>query len=242
MHMKTFEYLIYPNREQHHLLMQCLIKSRMIYNSMLETMKALYERDGTFPSKYDLEAAFKGVGPHVPASTIHRKSQATLRRKQRTMCRRKKESKRRCKACKSVARTYLKIKRQRRDHHFKVAKRYADNYSRIVVEDLQIANMVHNHHLSKSIYDAGWRQFVDILSAKAESAGHRVLRVNPRYTTQECNRCHELVQKSLSVRTHICPFCGYVADRDTNAAQNILASGIGGGTAFKHQRTPMGAA
>ena len=42
----------------------------MIYNSMLETMKALYERDGTFPSKYDLEAAFKGVGPHVPASTI----------------------------------------------------------------------------------------------------------------------------------------------------------------------------
>ena len=158
------------------------------------------------------------------------------------MCLRKKGSKRRRKACKSAAQTHLKIKRQRRDHHFKVAKEYTENYACIVVEDLHIANMVHNHRLSKSIYDAGWGQFVDILSAKAESAGHRVIRVNPRYTTQKCSKCGELVQKSLSVRTHICPFCGYIADRDTNAAKNILVSGLGGGTAVKRKRTPMGAA
>src|ERR1700730_1062181 len=68
--MKTFEYRLFVNKKQTHLLMQCLIESRAIYNGMLETVKAQYEQDGTFPSKYDLEAAFKGKGEHVPATTV----------------------------------------------------------------------------------------------------------------------------------------------------------------------------
>ena len=70
--------------------------------------------------------------------------------------------------------------------------------------------------------DAGWGEFLDILTVKAESAGHKVIRVNPRFTTQACSNCGELIQKSLSVRTHICTSCGYLADRDVNAAKNIL--------------------
>src|SRR6266567_9061505 len=68
--MRTFEYRLYPNKEQSHLLMQSLIESRHRYNEMLETVKTQYEHDGTFPSKYDLEAAFKGQGEHVPATTV----------------------------------------------------------------------------------------------------------------------------------------------------------------------------
>jgi hypothetical protein len=49
-----------------------------------------------------------------------------------------------------------------------------------------------------------------------------VIRVNPRFTSQKCFTCGDIVQKSLSVRTHMCPFCGSIADRDVNAAQNIL--------------------
>ena len=86
-----------------------------------------------------------------------------------------------------------------------------------------ITNMVKNHHLSKSIMDASWGAFLALLEAKAESAGHQVLRVNPRFTSQKCHQCGAIVQKSLSVRTHICPCCGYVADRDVNAAKNILS-------------------
>ena len=149
-------------------------------------------------------------------------SHKTLRRKQRTMCRRKKGSHRKRKAARSTAQTHLKIKRQRRDHHFKVAKPYAQHYHHIVVEDLQIPNMLQNHRLAKSISDAGWGQFLAILTVKAENAGHRVVRVNPRFTSQKCSRCGEMVQKSLSVRTHVCPSCGYVEDRDVNAAKNIL--------------------
>jgi len=106
-------------------------------------------------------------------------------------------------------------------------------YQRIAVEDLAITNMVKNHHLSKSILDASWGAFLDILEEKAARAGHQVIRVNPRYTTQACSHCGELIQKSLSVRTHICISCGYVADRDVNAAKNIL---------FKARAWPSGTA
>jgi putative transposase len=161
-------------------------------------------------------------GTTVPNPRYLRTAQRTLRRKQRQLCRRKKESRRRRKAARNVAKTHLKISRQRRDHHFKVARHYTESYHHIAVEDLAILNMVKNHHLAKSIMDASWGQFLAILSAKAASAGHEVIRVNPRFTSQKCHQCGEIVQKSLSVRTHVCPFCSYVADRDVNAAKNIL--------------------
>src|SRR5690242_12241775 len=68
--MKTFEYRLYPNNEQKQKLMAGLKESRLIYNAMLEQVKAQYEASQTFPSKYDLEAAFKGQGEHVPATTV----------------------------------------------------------------------------------------------------------------------------------------------------------------------------
>ncbi len=164
-------------------------------------------------------------GNMIENPRYYRTSQKTLRRKQRVMCRRKKGSKRRRKAARSTAQTHLKIKRQRRDFHFKVAKQYADPHSTIVVEKLSIDNMVKNHSLSKSIMDASWGAFLDMLEDKAARAGHRVVRVNPRFTSQKCFKCGEIVQKSLSVRTHICPCCGYIEDRDVNAAKNILRQG-----------------
>src|SRR5947209_1476222 len=68
--MRTFEYRLFVNKEQSRQLMACLSESRIIYNEMLETVKTQYEQDGTFPSKYELEAAFKGHGEHVPATTV----------------------------------------------------------------------------------------------------------------------------------------------------------------------------
>jgi putative transposase len=162
------------------------------------------------------------AGNTVENPRFYRTSQQTLRRKQRMIARRKKDSHRRRKAARSTAQTHLKIKRQRRDFHYKTAKPYAQSYQVIAVENLSILNMVQNHSLAKSIMDASWGAFLVILSEKAERAGHAVVRVNPRFTSQQCHQCGELVQKSLSVRTHSCPFCGYIADRDVNAAQNIL--------------------
>src|SRR5690348_16981895 len=69
--MRTFEYRLYPNRAQRQQLMACLIESRAIYNEMLELLKAQYDSDGTFPTKYNLTAHFKGRGGEtVPATTV----------------------------------------------------------------------------------------------------------------------------------------------------------------------------
>src|ERR1700680_2470159 len=76
--MRTFEYRLFVKKAQSRKLMACLAESRLIYNGMLETVKAQYEEKGTVPSKYELEALFlfagkgseKGQGEHVPATTV----------------------------------------------------------------------------------------------------------------------------------------------------------------------------
>jgi putative transposase len=148
--------------------------------------------------------------------------QKKLRRAQRKLCRRKKGSKGRKKAARALAKTHLKIARQRKDFLHKTAKRYVDDYSRIVVEDLNILGMIRNPTLAKSIHDASWAKFVEVLEYKAESAGAQVVKVPAYFTTQACSNCGELVPKSLSVRTHICTSCEHVENRDVNAAKNIL--------------------
>ncbi|HEV8193803.1 MAG TPA: transposase [Ktedonobacterales bacterium] len=155
----------------------------------------------------------------------YRRGQMCLAHAQHRMCRGTKGSQRRRKAAQAVACKHLKIARQRRHHHFNVAKQYAERYSRICVEDLNVTGMAQNHHLAKSIHDASWSASRAILEDKAARAGHQVIRVPARFTTQHCHRCGEYVQKSLSVRTHSCPACGLVEDRDVNAARNILQAG-----------------
>jgi putative transposase len=90
---------------------------------------------------------------------------------------------------------------------------------------LRVANLVKNHHLAKSISDAGWAAFRTILEGKAAYAGRRVVAVPPAYTSQDCSGCGERVLKSPSVRTLVCPRCGLVLDRDENAALNIRRAG-----------------
>ncbi|HEY7342514.1 MAG TPA: transposase [Ktedonobacterales bacterium] len=178
-------------------------------------------------------------GGAVENPRYYRSGQKRLAHAQRTVSRRTKGSHRRRKANRVVACKHLKISRQRRDFQFKTAKHYAEGYSRVCVEDLNVAGMVKNRHLAKSIHDASWSAFLDILTDKAERAGHVVIRVPVRFTTQKCSRCGEYVQKSLSVRTHLCPSCGLVEDRDLNAAKNILQSGLQAGRRLQG-REPMG--
>jgi putative transposase len=121
-----------------------------------------------------------------------------------------------------VAKNHRKIKNQRKDFAHKTSKKLVEEYDCIVFEDLQIKNMVKNHHLAKSISDAGWSQLINFTKTKAEYAGKIVELVNPRNTSQNCSGCHNPVPKALSIRVHSCPFCGLVLDRDHNAAINIL--------------------
>jgi putative transposase len=154
-----------------------------------------------------------------------RKMERKLKWHQRRVSRRKKGSKRRKKAVAELAKCHQTVRRQRLDFHHKEANTLIQGNDVIYHEDLEVRNLVKNRRLSKSISDAGWGQFLTILHHRAASAGREVVAVPPQYTSQDCSGCGTRVPKSLRVRTHVCPHCGLVLDRDHNAALNIQRVG-----------------
>ena len=96
----------------------------------------------------------------------------------------------------------------------------------ICFEALKITNLLKNHRLAKSIAEVAWGKYVQSTQSKAEWAGSKVPLVDPMNTSQMCSKCGLLVKKGLSMRTHRCPHCGLVMDRDQNAAINILRLGL----------------
>ncbi|MFZ3166976.1 MAG: transposase [Candidatus Methanoperedens sp.] len=161
-------------------------------------------------------------GTQIGPPEFLRVSEKKLTKEQVRLSKKKKRSNNRKKQGKIVARTHRKIRNQRNDFAHKTSRKLVDTYDHIVFEDLKIRNMMRNHHLAKSISDAGWYQLIQFTTYKAEYAGKIVELVNARNTSQNCSGCHNPVPKDLSVRIHYCPFCGLVLDRDHNAAINIL--------------------
>jgi putative transposase len=157
-----------------------------------------------------------------------RKAEKKLKTLQRRLSRKKKGSKNRQKARKQLAKAHLKVQRQREDFARKQAKALITSSDLIAFEDLQIRNLVKNRHLAKSIHDAGWGKFLTWVKAYGAMHDIPVIAVPPKWTTADCSACGIRVHKSLSVRTHICPSCGVVLDRDHNAALNILHHALAG--------------
>ena len=163
-------------------------------------------------------------GSRINAPKHLRKAERKLKSAQRRVARRKKGSNRRKKAIKKLAIQHKKVADTRKDFHFKTARTLLDKYDVIAVEKLNIKGLVKTQ-LAKSINDAGWGQFIIILSNKAENAGLKVITVNPNGTSQECSNCGHKVKKRLSQRMHNCPVCHTSLCRDLNAAINIKARG-----------------
>jgi putative transposase len=146
---------------------------------------------------------------------------------QRKVSKKKLGGSNRRKASRILARKHLKVANQRSDFFHKLSNQLTKDYDRIAIEDLNIRGMLKNRNLAKSISDAAWGTFANILSNKAESAGRKVVRVPAAFTSQDCSGCGERVRKTLATREHRCinPKCGLVLHRDHNAAQNIVALG-----------------
>ena len=150
-----------------------------------------------------------------------------LRRCGRAVSRKKKGGHNRRKAVKRLRRLHVRVKNLRREHHHQTALNLTRRYGLIAVERLAVDNMVKNHHLARAISDAGWSQFRSILQNKAESAGVEIVEVDPRFTSQTCSQCGQIVPKKLSERWHRCD-CGCSLHRDHNAAINILHKALAG--------------
>lgn len=137
-----------------------------------------------------------------------------------------KGSPKRRKANKAVNHLYERVVNRREDFTQQLSRQWINKYGTIVFEDLNIAKMVHNHNLAKSILDASWNKLIQYTSYKAGDAGRKVVLVNPANTSQMCSSCGQIVKKDLSIRVHNCPYCGLSIDRDLNAALNIARLGI----------------
>ena len=141
------------------------------------------------------------------------------------MSRRSKFGRHWCTAVKAVQHHHQHLANRRKDFLNKLANDLVLRYDRIAVEDLHISNMVRNHHLSKSILDAGWGHFRQQLVSKAEYAGKLVVVVPPAYTSKTCSGCGQWFESlTLAERWVECD-CGLSLDRDHNAALNLLALG-----------------
>jgi putative transposase len=151
----------------------------------------------------------------------------------------------------ALAREWRKVRSRRRDFHHKTARALVDSCDVIALEDLNTAAMTRRPApkpdperpgaflpnraaakagLNKAILDAGWAQFTSILAGKAESAGRRVILVNPAGTSITCHACGRKCERPQQ-KTVICPVHGAI-DADLNGARNIAArAGLGSGQA-----------
>ena len=148
-----------------------------------------------------------------------------LIRLQRSVSRKVKGSNNRRKAVSLLAKEWQRLSERERNYLHRLTSQIAKMYDFIAIEKLETKKMLGNRQLAKTISEQTWGKFAVLLNEKAESAGVTVVAVNPKGTSQECSSCGATVKKSLSVRTHRCA-CGYEADRDVNAAINILHRGI----------------
>ena len=171
--------------------------------------------------------AYQSDGTVILAPLVGRRAARKIRCAERALARCKIKSKRRSKVKAKLTIAHAKIVNARATWLHQQSARIANSYDLIAAEDLNVSGMVRHPGFAKSIHDASWSTFISMLAYKAEKAGGQLVLVDPKYTSQRCSSCSELVPKSLAVRTHSCPHCGLTIDRDWNAARNILQAVVG---------------
>ena len=172
-------------------------------------------------------------GVPVENPRFFKQSAKRLAQGQRKLQKQAAGTKEREKAKRALARRHEKVVHQRTHFVYALVNPLINEFETILVEDLNVKSMVSRKRktfksLRRSIHDAAWSGFLNVLSGKAAEAGRTVIRVNPAYTSQTCFRCRHRQHTPLKVREFVCGRCGFVLDRDWNAALNIKFRGMAG--------------
>lgn len=151
-----------------------------------------------------------------------KKYEDRLRIENRSLARKKKGSQSWYRQAKKLSLLHHKIGNVRKDFLQKESTKIAKANSTVYMENLNIKGMAKNKKLSKHILDCGWGMFKDMLMYKT-----KVIKVDPKFTSQKCNECGEIDKKSrISQSQYICTSCGGLSNADINAAKNIKSKGI----------------
>jgi putative transposase len=178
-------------------------------------------------------------GRKIAAPQFLRRAETKLKRRQRDLSRKQKDSKNRVKARLKVARAHARVADARRDFHHQLSTRLIRENQAVAVEDLAVKALARTR-MAKSVHDAGWSEFTQMLEYKARLYGrefHRIGRFTP--TSQTCCRCGaKSGRMPLHVRAWRCPGCGAWLDRDINAAVNVATAAGLAVTACRAQVRP----
>lgn len=164
-------------------------------------------------------------GENVSRPNWTKRAAKAIRRRQRAVARCKRGSNTRRKRVAALAKLSAHVAAKRRDFCHKLTRDVVNRFGVIAVEDLQIKGLARGMH-AKHVRDAAWRQIISMLDYKAEKAGGRVIKVDPRGTSQTCPECQAVAAKILAIREHRCP-CGCVLDRDVAAAMVVHQRAFG---------------
>ena len=157
-----------------------------------------------------------------------RKSQEKLVKEQRKLSKCVKGSNNYKKQKLKVALIHEKVRNQRKDFQHKISRQLINENQVIVSEDLKPSNMVKNHKLAKSIQDASFGSFCNMIDYKAKWYGRTYIKVGSFYPSSKlCHCCgYKNTTLTLADREWECPKCHTLLDRDKNAALNILDEGL----------------
>jgi putative transposase len=161
-------------------------------------------------------------GTKISSPRFLRRAEKKLKKAQRELSRKPKGSKNRAKARLKVARAHAQVTDARREFHHQLSTRIVREHQAVAVEDLAVNGMACGR-LAKSVHDAGWASFVNMLKYKCERYGRAFVKID-RFepTTRRCHACgHVDGPKPLHVREWDCPACAAHLDRDINAAINV---------------------
>lgn len=125
-----------------------------------------------------------------------------------------------------VAEVHKRMTNKKDDFKHKLAHFYTTQYDAVFLEDLNVKGMLEGTRNARNKHEVGWRDLIEVVEHHGEKNGCHVLTVDPAGTTKECASCGTVSEKPLWVRDHSCPTCGFTADRDVNAAYNVLNRGL----------------
>lgn len=175
------------------------------------------------------EFAILSTGEKVENPRFFRENQSEIRKIQKHLSRKKKGSNQYHRTKTVLAKTHRKVERRRSWFLHNLSTHLVNDYDVIAIEDLNVAGMLKNHCLAKSIADASWSELFKQLEYKTKWYGKELRKVN-RFepTSKKCSVCgYYYKDLTLDIRVWTCPRCGTVHDRDVNAATNTLNESVG---------------
>ena len=167
-------------------------------------------------------------GEVIENPKYYRKTEFRIKKTQRVLSKCKKYSKNYKKVQLKLSKLHEKIKNQRKDFQHKWSRKIVNENQVIVSEDLNVKGMLKNHKLAKSIQDASFGSFYNMIAYKAKEQYRQYVKIGTFYPSSKLCHCCGFKYKGLKLeeRFWTCPECGTYLDRDENASINILNEGL----------------